>query len=275
MPRGWFDYFGNALPENPTEEDIAKREFNLRIMADKKPYFMGYIYPKVMKDYKAFMKEVKFKCGFVYRAGIEDLLQLPEDKCTDEQQAFVHYYQNRMPVGNNNCVMNRICRKIEAEFGSKTKFDGITEPFDYSILMSDAGYSKYYFYIIKKLFEEHKQRMQDFMKQEKVRNVRTSMSETDARMARENFVREFKEAAYSQCSNAEELCNIVVELCYRKEGTKQFAWDVCGDKILQNLLKKSGGFLSYPILDPDGDFEYGGWTFSMIRKESDVWAKLL
>ena len=272
MPRGWFDYFGNALPENPTEEDITKREFNLRIMADKKPYFMGYIYPKVMKDYKAFMKEARFKCGFIYREEISDLLKVPENELTEEQAAFVHFYKTRIPVGNNNCVMNRICRLVESELGTKAKFGNIDKPFDYSIFMSDEkGYTNYHYYSVRKLYLTHKQRLQEYSKQE---HVRRATMKTDVRMARMNFVQEFKEAALAICSNEDELCNIVITMCYRKEGTKQFAWDICSGQILKNLLTRSGNVFSYPIMDPDGDFEYGGQTFSMMKKESEVWAKL-
>lgn len=271
MPRSWFDYFGNMLPDNPTDEDIARREFNLRIMADKKPYFMGYIYPKVMKQYKSYYSDANAKCGCLYRMSIDELMSIPENERTEEQNSMIHYYNSRMPVGMQNCVMNRICWKIEREFGKKAKFSGIDKPFDYTILKSGVAYKKYHYYAIKRLYEDHRERLQAHMKKTRERRVFKSV---DPRFSRENLVREFKEAALTTCSNEQTLCDIVVDLCYKREGTKQFAWDVCGLQIIRNLLDKTNNILQYPILDPDGDFEYGGETFSMMKKESEVWARL-
>ena len=38
---------------------------------------------------------------------------------------------------------------------------------------------------------------------------------------------------------------------------------MCGGEIIQNLLRRNEGVISYPMIDPDGDIEYGGNTFSL------------
>lgn len=271
MPRGWYDYFGNALPEEPTEEDIAKRDFNLRIMADKKPYFMCYIYPSLMTKYKDYIRAAERKCLFQFGIPIQSLLSMDADDMTEEQVSFVTYYYSRMPVSNNNCVMNRICRKIESLFPSGAQFAGIERPFDYSILKSNTHYTKHHYYAVKELYDEYMARLQEAASQ-----ARRQRKDSSARaMEKENFLREFVESVEAACSNSKELCDIVLDICYRKEGTKQFAWDVCGRQILANLLEHTDGVIRYPIVDPDGDFEYGGNRFSMFRKESTEWAKSL
>ena len=271
MPRSWYDYFGNTLPENPTQEDIDRREFNLRILADKKPYFMCYIYPQLMKDYRTYMKDVRRKCQMIFGVTLESLLARSEEELNDEQRNFIRYFKSRCPVSVGNCVMNRICRRIEAEFGSKAKFEGITKPFDYSIMKSGIPYTKGQYYTIRKMYLEHNQRLREYSKATRLRRD----DKSTAGIARLNFVREFSEAAITACTNVAQLCDIVIDLCYKREGTKQFAWDICSGEILNNLLRRNGGYLSYPILDPDGDFCYGGNTYSMMKKESDVWVNLL
>ena len=65
------------------------------------------------------------------------------------------------------------------------------------------------------------------------------------------------------CSNEQELCDIVLDLCYQTERFKQFAWDVVGDIIIHNLLEKNGNIITYPEHIGD-EFEYCGEKFSMV-----------
>ena len=75
-------------------------------------------------------------------------------------------------------------------------------------------------------------------------------------------------------NNEEELCNIVIDMCYQDIKTsKHFAWSMCGNKIINNLLEKNGGYVEYPIMVEDDsdeyDFIYKGYKFKMFRKEVD------
>ena len=66
------------------------------------------------------------------------------------------------------------------------------------------------------------------------------------------------------CTNEDELCNIVIDICYQKEHSKQFAWDICGKQIIKNLLKRNNN-ITYPRHTDslDYDFEYMGIRFIM------------
>ena len=48
---------------------------------------------------------------------------------------------------------------------------------------------------------------------------------------------------------------------------QQFAWDVCGDVIIENLLEKNNYVISYPTQDESGDVEFNGFRFSMVQKQ--------
>ncbi len=62
-----------------------------------------------------------------------------------------------------------------------------------------------------------------------------------------------------------------MDLCYSKSKySKQFAWDICGDVFIQNLLKRNNYMVSYPTLDKEGDIEFGGLHFSMNTTEIKV-----
>ena len=264
MPKGWYDYHGNALPENPSDEDIQRREFCLSILADKKPYFMRYIYPSLMSQYNDYKKNTNAKCIREFRLQLSDLLGLKQDELTEEQRAFIGYYSRRMPVSMNDCVTNRICRRFENAFDGILMMDYSTS-FDYSILKSDAEYSNSQYDAIERLYQQHTQRVMDYARAKK--NVRVSNDEQT--VFYENINRVFRGECLKVCSNAKQLCDIVIDLCYKRSGTKQFAWSICGEEIIENLLEKNGGMISYPTLDENGDITYGGYTFSFCRKEYD------
>ena len=85
------------------------------------------------------------------------------------------------------------------------------------------------------------------------------------------FKEQFRQQCLEQCPNEESLCNIVLDLCYSKSKySKQFAWDICGDMFIQNLLKRHNYHVTYPTFDEDGDIEFNGQYFSMKTSEIKV-----
>ena len=66
----------------------------------------------------------------------------------------------------------------------------------------------------------------------------------------------------SICSNEQELCDIVLDLCYKTDGLKQFAWDIAGDIIIENLLIRNNYTITYPEC-VGNEFEFGGKMFTM------------
>ena len=80
----------------------------------------------------------------------------------------------------------------------------------------------------------------------------------------QKYIHWFQDRCYQVCSNADELNNIVIDICYQSENTKQFAWDICGDVIIKNLLNRYGGKISYPYcVKENGEFTYFGKKFEM------------
>jgi len=261
MPRKWYDYHANALPEGASEEEAAEREFNLSILADKKPYFMRYIYPALMKQYNAYVKNSNTKCLREFRMELRDLLAIAPANRTQEQAAFVSYYERRLPVGNHDCVMNRICRRFEEEFDGKLKAF-CEEPFDYTMMKSGAEYTPSQFAGVKRQYENYNDWLKELSRQRKCNNI--SDEERDRMLIPMSQVRS---GCLEICSNMRTLCDIVLDLCYQRSATKKFAWDCCSQEIIHNLASRNGGIVSYPTLDPEGEIEYAGMRFSMKQAE--------
>lgn len=72
---------------------------------------------------------------------------------------------------------------------------------------------------------------------------------------------EFRKECHKICPNEGALCNIILDICYTRNSTKKFAWNMCGSEIIHNLLSKNDNQISYPTLDSEGDIEFGDNKF--------------
>ena len=260
MPKDWYDLNSNRSCD---VKDPAKREFNLSIIADRKPYFMRYIYPTLMKQYNTYMSNTNKKCIREFRITIDELLQKPQEQLTEDEKTFLYYYHAKMPVGTHDCVMNRICRRVEQEFDGYIARHSTDFEFDYTIMKSGQEYTATQYNAIQRLYSAYSRRTQDFMQYAKSERI----DEMESAEQRQVMLQEFISECHGACSNSAQLCDIMLDICYQKEGSKQFVWDIAGEDIINNLLEHNDGVITYPTLDPDGDVEFGGERFTFATKQ--------
>ena len=261
MPRTWYDW--HAVNQIEDEQD---REFYKRIVADRKPAFMRYIYPDLMKQYNTYMSNINKNSLREFQLTYDELSSIPYKDLTDRQKEFLEYCRRCMPVGTGRCVMNIICEKIENEFDGFVGKSSKNSAFDYSIMKSGAEYTQYQYYKIKQLCDEYNRKLQSYLVFSSYERPDADESIAVMNIMRQAFLRECE----SVCSNSEQLCDIILDLCYKQTKTKKFAWSICGDQIILNLLKKNGGRISYPVLSSDGDIEFGGERYQMESKEINI-----
>lgn len=87
---------------------------------------------------------------------------------------------------------------------------------------------------ISSLYETYAREVQQF----KSRSANTYIREEDAARTREFLLDQFRRESAALCPNEAELCDILIDLCYCDNRSKQFVWDLCGHVILRNLLQK-------------------------------------
>ncbi len=252
MPREWHDR--HAVN---TIEDADTRRFYLRLVADKKPYFMRLIYPALMKQYNTYIKNTNKNAMREFGMTVDELAAIPEEKRTDRQRDFLRYYHSRMPVSNNNCVMNKICRRFEGEFDGYVGKRNADTDFDYTIMKSGAEYSRSQFNSIFKLYDNYSKRLRNYL----VFADYEKVDEYDTFSRMQEMRAEFEQECAKICPNRFALCDIVLDICYQKSSTRRFAWEMCGAEIVQNLLSRNSGVISYPVLDADGDIQFCGNKF--------------
>ena len=261
MPREWHDrHAANKI------DDDQKRSFYRSIVADKKPYFMRYIYPALMKQYNTYIKNTDRNALREFQMTVNEMKALPSSDLTERQAEFLKYFDIRMPVGVGDCVMNKICRRFEEEFDGHVGRHNARSDFDYRIMKSGVEYGESQFYSIKKLYDDYNRRVRNYMVFADYERV----DSLDAMSELINMDEEFRKACDKVCSNEETLCDIILDLCYRRSTTKKFAWGMCGEAIINNLLSKNNYQISFPEADDDGDVVYFGMNFSVKTVEMGV-----
>lgn len=262
MPEEWYNWISNKYNADYTSKQNKNNVVNRTILADKKPYFMQYVYPKEKRKYEEYIQNNKDKCIMQFGITLDELIN-KNDK-TDEEEKFLYYYNKKIPLGMNPCIINRICWKIESKFDN-FNYDS-DEPFDYSILKSNEKYSTELYEKINKIYNDYKINLSNYSNLCKKQRIKSN----DKNMMRFIMKETFKKACYLICPNEEILCNIVLDICYTNNNSKQFAWDMCGDVFIKNLLKLNNYTINYPTACKDGDILFNGEKFKMEKCDIKV-----
>lgn len=261
MPRSWHDRHAAAQIE-----DEERRRLYLSIAADKKPYFMRYIYPALSKDYNTYIKNTNKSALREFKLTVDEMYAIAPEERTERQAEFLYHYERRMPVGTGDCVMNRICRKIEERFDGYLRMPPKNGSFDYEILKSGALYTDSQFYAVQRLYREYNRKVAAFSVFASYERLDQDAAVDQLARMREEFMRECS----GICSNAATLCDIVLDICYKRSNTRRFAWDICAEEIVENLLRRRGGRFSFPMHDAGGDITYCGEKFIMTPVVMEV-----
>ena len=254
MPRQWHDRRSLSSIEDETGKKLYQR-----IVADKKPYFMRYIYPALMKQYNTYIKNTNRNALREFDMTVDDLLAINEDDMTERQREFIRYYYLYMPVGISDCVMNKVCRKFETMFDGYVGRYSASASFDYKFMRTDVDYTPRQFKEVKRLFDEYNRRLKSYA----VFADYERIDEYDSMAAFSMMNDDFRRQCSIACPNEDALCNIVLDICYSKSSTKRFAWNMCGATIINNLLSANDNTISYMAKCDDGDILYGGNRFKV------------
>ncbi len=254
MPRTWHDRHAISAIE-----DDETREFYRRIAADRKPYFMRYIYPELKRQYNKYIKNTNKNALREFQMTIPELEAVLPSERTERQSEFLHYYYRNMPVGTGDCVMNRICRRFEEEFDSLSSRSSIIDSFDYRFMRGEGEYTPKQLSAVKRIKADYTKRLSNYKSYSQSERIdKLDAADEYARM-NEDFLRECS----TVCPNESALCNLLLDICYTKKTTKRFVWEMCGETIIRNLLKLRCNEISFPALCSDGETEYRGERFTV------------
>lgn len=224
---------------------------------------MRYIYPDLAKQYNTYIGNTNRNALRSFNMTVDEMMELPFSKLTDEQKNFLHYYDNGMPVGLSDCVMNKICRAFETEFDGffKGKRSSI---YDYaSMRNNEVQYTGRQYNAIQSLYNDYTNKVSSYTIFAKYERVDDDI----AAQVLSNMKDELRRACEAVCQNEDILCDIILDICYKRKSSKRFAWDMCGHSIIHNMLANNGNKISFPVADDNGDIEFSGNRFSIIELE--------
>ena len=259
MPKEWFDYKSNIIKEDDTEEVKKTKEMNLRILANKQPYFFIYNYTESKRRYSKYINLCNIKSKILFRKSVNDLES--NDNLSGEQTQFLEMYRKLIPVSVAKSLMNKIAWKLEYEFDEDIKNCFRDVKFDYSILKSGVKYTKAQ---KSKISEKHKEYLSTI---KKIMLTTKTDDNYDVDEAMKGAIEEFKSECLEICKNDfKVLTDIVVDICYHSNIGKQFVWDICSEQIVDNLLEKNGGVINYLEKSNSGIVKFDGDLFIPKQK---------
>lgn len=261
MPKEWHDR--HAV--NKIEDEHIKN-FYRSIVADKKPYFMRYIYPALMRQYNTYLKNTDRNALREFQLTVDELLKMQYDELTERQREFLKYYHYRMPVGVHDCVMNKICRRFEDAFDRHVGKHTASVKFDYHIMRNKSEYTPRQYKAIQRLYTTYNKRLNSYAVFADYERV----DEYDSLATLSIINEEFRKECSIVCPDQRVLCNIVLDMCYTKKSTKRFAWSMCGSEIIHNLLLSNNNKIAFPTLNECGEIEYCGNKYTIETTDIEV-----
>ena len=234
-------------------------DFNNRILIDKRPYFMRYLYSGYAKKYKSYNNTYENYCITTFGKPLTEVLNNPE---TDKEQEVRSKYYRFSPLLDTKCVMNNISHYMESQVKEiRTKRDTFT---DFSLLKSEhVALDKVKLKEMYLLYKKYKNEKRNFA------GIVDSNGEEMFRTL-EQYNKAILQEAYKISSNEQELANMAVVICYEihPSDNKSFVWQVFGEGLLENIREHKQQHSFVPFLDEKGDIEYLGRKYSL--KEIDL-----
>ena len=253
MPKEWYQYGANIIKPEDSDEIQKKKQFNKTICANKKPYFFMYNYDTERINYQKFIEEANSKSISLYGYSFEDMLKM--DNLDEDVDRFIKYCASKCPIDMSPSTMNRICWKIESEFSGNFLCSDVD--FDYMIYKSGNEVKRTSYFEIKSLCEHYLMDLKNL-------NSRKTNNEEERKILladKDRLLEVLMEDISSICPNQESLCDILLDICYTGKMSKSIVWDVCGDQIIENMLKKHDNMLTYPEKCSESEFSCCGAKF--------------
>lgn len=263
MPEQWYEFKAVVVHDGDSEETQQKKEFNRHILADKKPYFMIYIYPDKKKELNDFVKSANRISLENFSLTMDELIT--KENKTEAEQTHVDYYNKRFPIYYGSCVMNRFCRYVEQEFDGYVD-NKKSENKNYPLV--DLLVSRNYKSNVARSPEVKKLReiYEEFAKYYHKAQIKIFTGECDKDSGNDYksaVIEEFLKACYEVCSSEERLCDILLKIGYKTAGSKKLLWNTFGERICKNVLDKNSRY-SYFTMDKNGETVYRGQTYEKI-----------
>lgn len=261
-----FKKLGQVVMEMPKHWYSLKHcqtEFDKRICADKKSYFMLYNSENadVKRKYNEWKNKNNMKTLAHWNITFDQLLEL--DELLDEQKQFLEYVETTCPIQlQDKSTQHRICKQAEQMLkqSARTSSDGE----DYSSLLKCTDIT-----VDKVILKQAKALYGTYLKNVKAINNKKYYGDT--RKIQEHKAKLCKQLQDELVLELLQICNgdrrlltnILLEITYNSASS--ILWETCGDVVVENLLKLNDNNITVPVQDENGKFEFQGRKFTVKK----------
>lgn len=263
VPKEWYDWKINVIQPTDDEETIQRKLFNQSILANKKPYFMVYNYAKLKSEHMEYKRANDTVSQVMFKMST-DQLRDKENKTQKELETY-NIFAQQAPTNISPSLVNKIAWKIEKHFAQKSLFT--MEQFDTSKLKNpNVKYSKQMYNKVEALREEYNKQVSSLLANIKANKIFSKITYDEMKPILKD---EFVAKVYEICGSEEIACNVLVDICYKDNKSKQFLWDCCAEQLIKNMIANGYNILHFPTKSEDGDIEYKGQKFEMREVDAN------
>jgi len=247
MPPEWEKFKANYIKDGDSDEEIERKLFNSRICAEKYPYFFQYRYLSMKRDYDTYKNSANSISISKFNKTVAEIKNCSD--ISEEERLFLEKYNTYCPMDESPGVQNRICWAVENNIDSfKTKkIEGIS----CLDVLNCGNICENSLIRVRVLCEEFKKEVQNQAK----KYIKINQKDGDFYKNSTEMLDFYVSEMYKICPNEEELCDILIKLCYKEGYNKEILWHACGDVVASRFLNGSNGVIRYPECITGNDIE--------------------
>ena len=264
MPKHWTRWT-NDLPEDDPDED--KLKFCNSIVADRKPYFFRYLYPRENARYMKYITKANEFTTLTFDKNLDEILNGDENTLTDDERVYRKRYYDYIPLIDYNGRMNKLCHYMENNLKEIKQNSNHTPSYLLDLMRSD---------IDRQFLDSDVLQMTEYYKRyKKTKQKMKSMSLMEKENAGNDFGQFCKNLKHEILNASDEsyeyLTDLAIYICYvlYPSRSKNFVWDIFGNQIIENLKANSTEPIYLPVLDENGKIDYLGKKYSLMEVNVD------
>lgn len=277
LPREWKKFEKIEETDSP-EEKTRKIKANALVIS-KKPYFFRYLYPELNQTFKQFENAYNQISKDMFGMKFKKLLK--KENKTDEEKNLIRKYQKYCPLITSSCTMNNLCREFESiDFDIKFFKDSETDTKITSFSALPSFEEKYKdieekekFLAVKKMYQQYNSKRQITYLTSMFTNLDGFAADGDAKRLYTQEYKELRSILYDSIIDdlQQQLISNNIsgeELLYYSHKLSKtyssfnwgFVWEVLAEQIIKFIPSSQ---VLYPVLDPEGEYEYLGRRYSL------------
>ena len=256
-PQHWVS--ADACRQMFTGEEL---EFNLKLVADKRPYFFIHNYDKDKKGYRNFENMVDMYSVTHWNLTGKQLLNMSEDELTDEQKDYLDYATKKycelsINDGSTMWVLTNRAEEKLKEINMSLK--GVNTK---DLLKSDIKVTKDIMNQIEVVYNRYVDKLKYVTK-----TIKDGLIDREEKSKLKNSMMEELQhevlIEFLQIADREIICNALIEITYKNKSNCSLVWDLFGDVIINNLLERHNYEMNVIVEDVNGEHEFKNKTYSV------------